>query len=328
MIGTFILQKIAHLSMKTNERFLSIGLLIICFLIKFAWVWFYRIEPVGDYATFYYTAVELSEHEMIQKRYIALFPHIFGYSSFLSIFMKIFGSSYFLPPVLNVMLSTISMALIYFICKKIADKKTAVIASILWAFFPSQTIYNMFALSEPLYTTLLLASFALMIIIQEKLAKLSMGKLISLGIVLASLLTYINMSRPIAAIPIIALAMWLFIIDFNHIGKWNLLMRKILYFVTVITIYAIFTKLSNQYISYRLGEEIATIPGYNIYVGFNMDSFGCWNQEDSDLLFYYNEMEDWTAKDVQEQMLAEAKNRILSGDINFLKLLINKFFIF
>lgn len=327
-VGIFILKIIVNLSMKINQIILFIALIIICFLVKFAWIWFNRIEPLVDYATFYYTAVDLSEHTTINRRYVALFPHIFGYSHFLSLFMKIFSSSYFIPPVLNVVLSTISMTLIYFICKKVSGLKSAVVASLLWITFPSQTIYNMFALSEPLYTTLLLASIALMIVIKEKLDKIGLMKLFGLAVILAALLAYMNMARPIAVIPIIALGIWLFVIDSNHIGNQKLFIRKVFYFFIVLIAYSSLTNMSNQYVSYRLGEEIATIPGYNIHVGFNMDSLGRWNQEDSDLLFYYNDLDDWTAKDVQEQMLEEAKKRIFSGDINFFQLLINKFFIF
>lgn len=184
----------------------------------------------------------------------------------------------------------------------------------------------MFALSEPLYTTVLLSIVALMIVIREKLSE----RLITFGysVVLALLLVFMNMSRPIAAIPIIALAIWFFIIDIKHIGNKKILVNKIIILVTVIIAYSFLTTLSNHYISYRLGEEIATVPGYNIHVGFNMDSYGQWNQHDSDLLYYYNDMEELSANDVQRKMLEEAKNRIFHEDINFFKLFYAKFLFF
>ena len=85
---------------------------------------------------------------------------------------------------------------------------------------------------------------------------------------------------------------------------------------------------TNHYITERVGEEIATTPGYNIYVGFNMASIGRWNPEDSNLLYYYNDQEGLSANDVQQKMFEEAKNRLQSGEVNFLELFYNKFLIF
>ncbi|WP_423191752.1 glycosyltransferase family 39 protein [Caldifermentibacillus hisashii] len=325
-ITVLMLYSISSILQKVRKKYILFGLILLCFIIKFCWIWFVRIEPLVDYATFFYTAVDLSQNEIIQNRYVALFPHIFGYSSFLSIFMKIFGASYMLPPIMNVILSTISVVLIYFICKKLANQRIAIVASLLWIFFPSQTIYNMFALSEPLYTTVLLSIIALMIVIHEKLSERL--KTFGYSLVLAVLLAYMNMSRPIAAIPIIALAIWLFIIDLKHVGNKKILVNKVINLVTVMIVYSFLTTLSNQYISYRLGEEIATVPGYNIHVGFNMDSYGQWNQHDSDLLYKYNDMEGLSANDVQRKMFEEAKERIFHEDINFFKLFCVKFLIF
>ncbi|UJA79224.1 hypothetical protein LSF16_25165, partial [Bacillus cereus] len=69
----------------------------------------------------------------------------------------------------NVVLTTISMGLIYVISRKIGGVRTAITASVLWIVLPSQTIYNMFALSEPLYCTILLLIWAVMISVHEKI---------------------------------------------------------------------------------------------------------------------------------------------------------------
>ncbi|QCJ45310.1 hypothetical protein FAY30_20745 [Bacillus sp. S3] len=328
ILGTYILRKGSFYLETFNEKKCLIALLLLCFAVKLTWVYFYRIEPQVDYATFYNTAVSLSDNFVYRNRYISLFPHIFGYASFLSIFIKVFGSNYMIPPIVNVVLTTISMGFIYYICKKISGVKTAIIASILWIIFPSQTIYNMFALSEPLYCTILLMIWTLMIIINKKLSNITFFKLFSYSVLLALLLTFMNMARPIAAVPIIALAIWLFIIDTGHVGNKKNFMNKAVYLVTVIVSYYLFSFAANQYISVRLGEEIALTPGYNIYVGFNMNSLGTWNEEDSKLLFYYSNQEGMTADEAQKRMLEEAKLRLQSGEINFPILFYHKFLIF
>ena len=223
-VGTYILNKASLYLEKLSEKKCIIFLVTFCFIIKLTWVLLHRIEPLVDYATFFYTAESLSESFVIDKRYVALFPHIFGYSWFLSFFIKIFGSSYMLPPIINVVLTTISMLLIYFICKKIIGSREAIIACILWILIPSQTIYNMFALSEPLYCTILLIIWIVMILIYEKIKNLDTKKMLLYTILLAILLVLMNMARPIAAIPIIALIIWLLIIDTGHMAN-----RKILF---------------------------------------------------------------------------------------------------
>ena len=325
--GTFILRKGSLYLEKLNETKTFFVLLIVCLAVKLTWVLIYRIQPLVDYATFYYTAESLSNSFVISKRYVALFPHIFGYAWFLSFFFKIFGASYMIPPIINVVLSTISMGLIYFIGRKIGGVKTAITASILWILLPSQTIYNMFVISEPLYCTILLLMWAIMIIVYEKLPNMSMKKLLFHSVLLAMMLALMNMVRPIAAVPIIALAIWFFIIDTRHIGNKKMLLNKAIYMGVVIAGYVIFSSAANHYITLRLGEEIASTPGYNIHVGFNTESSGTWNAADSELLMHYSDKPGWSANDAQKQMLEEAKQRIQSGNIDFLQLFFDKFFI-
>ena len=137
-----------------------------------------------------------------------------------------------------------------------------------------------------------------------------------------------NMARPIAVIPIIALAIWLFIIDTGHIGNKKIFIKKALYLVSVIISYSVLSSATNHYITERLGEEIATTPGYNIHVGFNMGS--TWKMEPRGfyLLYYYNEQKGLSANNVQQKMFEEAKKRLQSGEVNFLELIYDKFLIF
>lgn len=328
IFGVLFFGFMARLFSRYNEWKVVLFLVTVCFAVKFSWIWFFRIEPAVDYATFYYTAVDLSNQFVIGNRYVALFPHIFGYAFFLSLFMKLFGTSSFLPPVLNVILSMVALVFIYLIGKRTAGKKVGIAAGLLWIVFPSQTVYNMFALSEPLYTTILLAVLYIMILTGERIRRMHPVKLGLWGVFLALLLAWLNVCRPVALIPMIALFIWLFVIDLKHFSGRGILYNKLLYFSVTVILFTVFTSLANKYISVRIGEEIATIPGYNLYVGFNEKSSGTWNQDDADLLFYYNDhFLEWTADDVQRQMLKEAKKRI-KGGISFGELFLQKLIIF
>ncbi|AJH72456.1 glycosyltransferase family 39 protein [Bacillus tropicus] len=327
-IGNFILSSGSLYLEKVNEKICFFVLLIICLAVKTAWIVTYKIDPIGDYEAFFNTAKALGDNFVIHDRYVALFPHIFGYASFLSIFLKIFGANFMIPPIINVVLTTISMGLIYFIARRIGGVRTAITASVLWILLPSQTMYNMFALSEPLYCTVLLLAWAIMIIVYDKIENMTIAKVLMYSILLAALLVLINMARPIAAVPIIALAIWMFIIDTKHIGNKKLLINKVAYVGVIIIGYLMMSSAANHYVTLRLGEEIATVPGYNIHVGFNKGASGTWNPGDSALLYHYSGQPGWSAQDVQKQMLEEAKKRIKNDDIDFGKLMYDKFIIF
>lgn len=131
------------------------------------------------------------------------------------------------------------------------------------------------------------------------------------------LLRSINCCRPIAAIFLIAVAIWLVVLRTKELINEKFSKVWISFLIPLLCVYIVTGFLWNEYISMRLGEEPATIPGYNILVGFNSDSLGKWNQEDSDLLFYYSDQPNATARWAQEQMFKEARKRIFSGQINF-----------
>ena len=63
-----------------------------------------------------------------------------------------------------------------------------------------------------------------MIIVYDKIENMTIAKVLMYSILLAALLVLINMARPIAAVPIIALAIWMFIIDTKHIGNKSYLL--------------------------------------------------------------------------------------------------------
>lgn len=310
---------------KQNALNYCIILSALCFLVKFLWIYIVRIEPLVDYETYFNYAKTLSESFFAPDRYVALFPHIFGYSYFLSFFMKIFGTGELLVPIINVIFSVISGILIFKIACRLIDIKAGVFSYVLWIFCPSQTIYNSLVLSDLFYTTLVLA-FVIIITELDFSKKIKMTAL--LGVLSGLILRLVNITRPIAAILVIAVFIWLFVLrtkewtssDFRK--KWSpfLIMLVLCYFIT--------GPLWDGYVTKRLGEKPASVPGYNIMVGFNMNSLGTWNLEDSTLLTNYSNSSGATAVWAQEQMLKEAKEHITSGNINFLKLFKNKLITF
>lgn len=75
--------------------------------------------PSGDYATFWGYAKALARQPVLEGgRYMALFPHIFGYSSFLSWFIRLLGPGALLAQGLNVLLTAASGSLLFLLGRR------------------------------------------------------------------------------------------------------------------------------------------------------------------------------------------------------------------
>ena len=303
-------------------------LLLLCFWIRYGWILENPIDPAGDYQTFYIAADSLASQFDISglasflPRYMALFPHIFGYASFLSLIFSLFGSSPFAAAVTNVVLSTVSMALLYYLGLKLSGSFMAFAVSLFWTLCPSQILFNMFVLSEPYYTTLLLASMAGLLWAKGRLAPFRRWQAFLAGAPLGLVLALANSARPIAAIVVIAAAILLFVVEPLTQGAGA--GKRFLLLLGLCLVYVAAGKGNDWLFTQRVGEAPASAPGYNICVGFNTRSHGKWNQEDSTLLTSYSGTEGLSARQVQEAMLQEAWGRITSGDIDFSDLFYHK----
>lgn len=301
----------------------AVLLFLLCLIVKLAWVLSFPTKPAVDYLTFYKTAQMLAESWTIDFHYVALFSHIMGYASFLSLFFMIFGDGLLVAPIVNVVLSAVSMILIYDIAKQLFSRKAAVVAALLWIFYPSQTIYNTMVLSEPLYTTLILCFWALLIRVSDKLKDYTYVKLTSCALLAALLLGLVHASRPLSYILYIALIIWL-LLTMNWSDR-QAVWKKVVFVLIVGIGLGGMVQAITAYNSARLGEPAASSIGYTLYVGFNEQSKGKWNQEDSEHFYHYvDHYPHWTAVDVQRQMMIDAKERILSGNIDYVRLFYDK----
>ena len=182
-------------------------LTLLCLGVKGVWVALVQVPPQGDYATFWGYAQALAEQPVLEDgRYMALFPHIFGYASFLSWFIALFGPAPMLAPVLNVALTLCSGSLLFLLGRRVRGTAGGAAAYLLWILCPSQTMYNSLVLSEPLYTTLLLLFW--LAVTGPVPARCAPAVLSGAGA--GMILRWFNGVRPIGAVPLIALLLWRF----------------------------------------------------------------------------------------------------------------------
>lgn len=156
-----------------------------------------------------------------------MYPHILGCSTFLSAFLKIFGEHVMVAAVINVILTCLSGLLIYSICLRLASPLTAALAYLLWIVCPSKMMLNPLVFSEPLYTCLILLFFYLIVLIEQQRGSLPrrLGVCLLWGLALGVLLRAVNIVRPISAILIIALVLWLLFLrghDIKDGAQWKM----------------------------------------------------------------------------------------------------------
>lgn len=320
----WLLRKLSKEIRRLGEGKALLLLTVLCLIWKLVWVLWATVPPESDYKTFWDYAQQLAARDVIWGgRYLALFPHIFGYTWFLSGLIRIFGALPLLAPVSNALLSVCAGVLLFSIARKRFGFETAAAAFLLWTVCPSQTIYNMFVLSEPLYTTLLLGVLAVVTAFEDKAEQCGRVRPVVSGIGAGLLLAGVNLTRPVGAIVLIALVLWLALVRIDGWKKPIFRRSWAMFLVVLVVSYGVLGMLGRQELARRIGEEPASTTGFNILVGFHQESGGKWNWEDSNALDAVN-TPDRSAQEVQEEMLERAIERITSGEVDFPILLRDK----
>jgi hypothetical protein len=245
-----------------------------------------------------------------------MFPHILGYSTFLGLVMRVFGTGPLVAPITNVFLTTLSGFFLFRLTMHYRKRlHSAAFVLLAWSLFPSKLLYNAMVLSEPWYTCLILAAFWLCSEVELRRPKL--GVTLLLGLAAGVVLRLVNAARPIAAVPIIALLIWVFLLRKGRevAGRrtwWS-------FTALLLAVYLLTGPLWTDYERRVLGEEPASIPGYSLYVGANTDSLGSYSEEDMELLQHYRfDLEDSNAEAAQQRMLRLSWER--AKRLNFAKL--------
>ena len=303
-------------------------LCVLCLLVNGIFAFLFRPVQAADYRTFFQVAKDLSlgVHPGM-KDYVAMFPHILGYASFLSLFLKLFGQSLAVAVALNVVLTTVSGIILFYLVLQRTDLIAATLTFLLWILCPSKLFYNTMSLSEPYYTCLLLLFFLAIQHTEVFLLKGGNGrfiKIIAAAFVCGAILTLIQAARPIAVIPVIALILWIVLlmdreILRNHWKEWLLMI------IVLVLSYWGGKGLWCSYATDQLEQVPPSVPGYNIYVGFNLETNGSYSDTDMDLLQsrYFGEYER-NAEAAQQSMLQDAKLRISEAKPVMLRLMLLK----
>jgi len=309
---------------------LALCIAAFCFVINLAWVLIIRIEPFSDYDKYWQVAISLATGTEIEDAwYIAMYPHILGTASFLSVFVRVFGQSVLMVSIVNVLLTTLSGLLIFYITLDIKDKETAAAASLLWAVCPCKLMLNSLVFSEPLYTCLILLFLFMLLRLHRDISADSKywWMCIVEGSLLGFLLQCINIVRPIAGILLIALFIWLLLLRGAELKNLRLWCSWAFVLLPFLFMYSAIGNMWTDHVARLVGMEPAAMPIYNIYVGFNEATQGQWSPEDMDLLFSYMSQPGVTPSMAQESLIPLLQERMSSG-IDYFRLFSSKLIAF
>jgi len=191
-IWLFIFQKLA------DKKLTMLFLILVIAAPRLLWVFLMPTKPVSDYLCFYSYAQKASQGFL--KGYdmtFTLFRFRFGYSLILSLVFKIFGNSIIVGKLFNVFLSVILGLIIYFTVAYLFGKEAAAYSAVLYAFWPSQIMYNSVLASEhPFIVFFVLGLYFLIRAIKEKKAVY--------GLFAGVFVAISNHIRPVAVVVIIA----------------------------------------------------------------------------------------------------------------------------
>lgn len=298
-----------------------------CFAVNLLWVLAIRIEPFSDYKEYWDVARALAQgREIPDAWYVAMYPHILGTATLLSAVIRVFGESVFAVTVINVVLTSASCYLVWLLGRELLSDQAAFLAALLWAVTPCKLMLNSLVFSEPIYTFLILLFFWFFLRLAPRMGGekpvWAVCGVAALGLLLAA----INLIRPIAAILLIAAALWLVFLrgaEARDPRRWALWLVALL---AMLGLYRGAGALWDSHVENRLGQEIASVPWYNIYVGLNEETGGRYTDADMDLLTAYLK-QGMSADEAQKSMIPHVKERLASG-IDFPKLLGTKLFSF
>lgn len=283
-----------------------IVVLIVGFILRLLWVVLVNTQPVSDFELIYNCGKDFSQgnyHMFKGTSYMARFPHLTFFVMYLGALIKVFGNALVPIKIINVLLSTLNIYLIYLIsCQVYEEKKKQLLVVIGISLFPPLIAYTSVVCSENIAMSFFLAAIYLFLRIVNK--NLSVPYLMLCGFLLA----VGHLFRMIGYVFIVAFILYLII----YKERKTVFKNSILILVTfLITFYIASDVLIRSGVTeYKLwkGSEPAIT---SVLRGSNIKSNGMWNEEDSKI----PELNDYDYKKVEKASKDIIKERLTTTPI-------------
>lgn len=281
-------------------------IILVGFILRVLWVCLVNTQPTSDFKLIYNFGKDFSEgnyHMFRGSSYIGRFPHLTVFVIYLGTLRKIFGNTLVPIKVINILLSTVNMYLVYLIsCEVYEEKRKQVLALMGISLFPPLIAYTSVVCSENIAMTFYLAAIYLFLLAVNK--NLKAPYLILCGF----LLTLGNLFRMVGYVFIAALILYLIIYKGKRTAVKNSVVILLSFLITFYTASDVLIKSEiTEHKLWKGSEPHIT----SVLRGSNMKSLGMWNKEDSDIPLLY----DYDYKKVEKVSKDIIKERLSTTPI-------------
>lgn len=270
---------------KIDNKYILMYVLIIAGIARTFWMLNANTEPVSDFNTMYREAQDFLAGDYSAFKgsgYIARFPHLTIMVLYFAAMIKFTLNPIVVIKVINLILSIVTVYLIYKICSEVfEDNKKALLGGYIAAVFPPLIVYvGVFCTENIAIPFYLLSIYLFLLYIKDKKGIVML--------ILASLSLCIgNLFRMVAAVALFAFICFI-ILYYKDKFKDKLKAIVILvipFFIFFVGVSTTLNKLEITEFSLWKGSEPAIT---NILKGTNIENDGRWNPEDAAIPAKYN----------------------------------------
>lgn len=272
-----------YLRSSKNYRNALLIILSLAFFVRIIWIFTVTTQPFSDFGLMFKCGDNFAKGEYwIFKgtSYMGRFTHLTAFTIYLGLIQKYFTNALLTIKIINVILSTINIYLIYLISNELFDsKEKALWVSLISCLFPPFIFYNSVTCSENIAMPFFLLSVYLFILaVKSKKSPIWLlfaGAVLSIG----------NIFRFVGIVFLIAYIVYLII----YWNKKRLILSCSLVLVSfIIPLYMANSVLISlgitEYPLWRGSEPNIT----SVLKGTNIEANGMWNEEDSHIPILYN----------------------------------------
>ena len=274
----------SYFSKKIPNKYYVFVLFGIAFLIRIISIFFLKVEIVDDFLTMLKASRSLLEGNLdfMKTSYFMFFSYQVGHVLYQALLLSIHNSVIFLK-IVNSIITSFTVVLLYLIGKRIVKEETAKKISIFYLLY----FYPVY-LNSVLTNQLLPALLSLIAVYYYITHGNSWKKMVLVG----GLFVIANFFRTESIIWIGAIFLYQLLVEKGEfkkrIGQSGILLISyfafIMLFTNIVFISPIHSKLNNQY------------PGWKFYCGLNVEHNGFYNVEDQNVYFSSNHKEELLKK--------------------------------
>ncbi|GAE88858.1 transporter [Acetivibrio straminisolvens JCM 21531] len=132
----WFVKKALNLHILNNEGLRVLFIVLMSLITRLVLINIVDITPNSDFELYHTLAQAFSKGEGAGGKYVALFPHTFGYPFILGMVYRVFSPDKYFALLLNILFEAVTGILIYFLGKMISNWKVGFFAAIIWLYGP------------------------------------------------------------------------------------------------------------------------------------------------------------------------------------------------